>query len=197
MGGIITKLWTGRSPGIQHQYVVELRAPAFLCGDPGLIHRLVGVGFIVDEVALGKVFLQVLFFPPSLSFHQRSILSIIYDRRCIISSTDSGFLVSCHQLTTVPELFDHSWIDVICSHYTLQSVLLNGLALVMSEASRKITVSCGPLSWPSLTAASCKVIAVIFVFRCTMKSFSFCEGDGFLIKVPWAHRQVEGKLGNC
>ena len=118
------------------------------------------------------------------------LLSVIYDRRCIISSTSSWYPVTSWQqsrnfLITLP-------IDVICSHYTLQFVLLNGLALVMSEALRKITVSCGPLSWPSLTAASCKVIAVIFMLRCTMKSFSFCEGDGFLIKTPWAQDRLKG-----
>jgi hypothetical protein len=37
--------------------------------DPGLVH----VGFLVDKLALGQVFLRVLRFPLSISFHRCSI----------------------------------------------------------------------------------------------------------------------------
>jgi hypothetical protein len=42
------------------------RRPGF---DPGSVH----VGFVVDKVALGQVFLRVLGFPLSISFHWCSI----------------------------------------------------------------------------------------------------------------------------
>jgi hypothetical protein len=40
----------------------------------GFVLRSVNVGCVVDKVALGQVFLQVLQFPLSVSFHQGSIL---------------------------------------------------------------------------------------------------------------------------
>jgi hypothetical protein len=40
---------------------------------PGFALRSIHVGFVVDEVALGQVFLRVLPFPPvNISFHRRS-----------------------------------------------------------------------------------------------------------------------------
>jgi hypothetical protein len=45
---------------------LPLRRPGF---DPGSVH----VGFVVDKVALGQVFLRVVGFPLSISFHRCSI----------------------------------------------------------------------------------------------------------------------------
>jgi hypothetical protein len=45
---------------------LPLRRPGF---DPGLVH----VGFVVDKVARVQVFLQVVGFPLSISFHWCSI----------------------------------------------------------------------------------------------------------------------------
>jgi hypothetical protein len=45
---------------------LSLRRPGF---DPGSFH----VGFVVDKVALGQVFLRVIGFPLSISFHWCSI----------------------------------------------------------------------------------------------------------------------------
>jgi hypothetical protein len=46
---------------------LSLRRPEFV---PGWVH----VGFVVEKAALGQVFLRVLQFPLSVSFHQGSIL---------------------------------------------------------------------------------------------------------------------------
>lgn len=73
---------------------------------PGFDHTVVGVGFIVDEVAQGQVFSKCLYFSALLSFQHSCTLSFIYHRRYMIS--DSGFLLAYHQFTLVPELFDHS-----------------------------------------------------------------------------------------
>jgi hypothetical protein len=45
---------------------LSLRRPGF---DPGSVH----VGFVVDKVVLGQVFLRVVGFPLSISFHWYSI----------------------------------------------------------------------------------------------------------------------------
>ena len=53
-----------------------------LLGRPGFVWRPVIVGFVVDEVTLGRILLPVLQFPLSVSFDQCSI-PICY-RRCVI-----------------------------------------------------------------------------------------------------------------
>jgi hypothetical protein len=67
MGRFVLSLFHGALPWLKSLVADRLlRGPGFV---PGSIH----VGFVVDEVALGQVFLRVLLFSPvNISFHRRS-----------------------------------------------------------------------------------------------------------------------------
>jgi hypothetical protein len=54
---------------------LPLRRPGF---DPGSVH----VGFVVSKVALGQVFLRVVGFPLSISFHRCSITVKLGKKNC-------------------------------------------------------------------------------------------------------------------
>jgi hypothetical protein len=70
-------------------------------------------------------------------------------------------------------------VDTSLSHYTFQILLVNGLAVEMSAACRKIAVGRGPLSWHSLAPECSKVKAVIYVFHRTTETSLFVQGLGF------------------